>query len=265
MACEKRKILNNLLRQWQPGSIAVSSWLNEQGVYQQLVHEYEKNGWIQRIGRGAYIRAGDSVEWGSALHTIQNQLSLPVHVSAKSALQLQGYAHFLQMGGNPAIWLFGLPGTRLPGWFEQYNWGVDFFYITTNLFLGKKETGLTQKEQRGFSVNISSPERAIMEVLYLVPKQESFEEANLLMEGLSTLRPSLLQELLEQCNSVKVKRLFLYLAEKSGHSWINRLNIDGVNLGKGKRVIVKGGVFNSKYGITVPESDLENSERVDQL
>ena len=37
--------------------------------------------------------------------------------------------------------------------------------------------------------------------------------------GLNDLVPNQVQQLLEQCISVKVKRLFLYLAEKTNHSW----------------------------------------------
>ncbi len=38
------------------------------------------------------------------------------------------------------------------------------------------------------------------------------------MEGLTTLRPRLIQSLLEQCRSVKVKRLFTVLAEACNHA-----------------------------------------------
>ena len=79
-----------------------------------------------------------------------------------------------------------------------------------------------------------------------------FEGAQLLMEGLATLRPALVQELLESCRSVKVKRLFMHLAEKSGHPWVEELDRAKINFGKGKRVVVAGGRFDSKYGITVP-------------
>jgi hypothetical protein len=74
-----------------------------------------------------------------------------------------------------------------------------------------------------------------------------------LIQGLTTLRPKLVQVLLEQCNSVKVKRLFLYMSEKNDHSWLKSLNLSNVNLGSGKRVIIKYGVFNNKYNITVPK------------
>ncbi len=94
----------------------------------------------------------------------------------------------------------------------------------------------------------------MMELLYLVPGRESFEEAGLLMEGLATLRPDLVQSLLEQCTSVKVKRLFLYLSEQSGHLWLEEIHTARINMGRGKRVIYKGGRLDAKYGITVPTS-----------
>jgi Transcriptional regulator, AbiEi antitoxin, Type IV TA system/Transcriptional regulator, AbiEi antitoxin N-terminal domain len=260
MASETRSKLNRLLSAWPRGTIAVSRWLEAKGAYQQLVHEYEKSGWIQRIGQGAYVRAGDTVEWTGGLHAVQEQMGLPVHAGAKTALQMQGYAHFLPLGKGGIVSLFGAPATRLPAWFRQYGWGVEFHYTTTRLFAGGTETGLTKKELGPYVVTISAPERAIMEVLYLVPAQESFEEAGLLMEGLATLRPRLVQTLLEQCRSVKVKRLFMYLAETSNHAWVRKLELSKVNFGKGKRVIVKGGRFNAKYNITVPDSDFEGIE-----
>lgn len=40
--------------------------------YQQLVHEYE-NGWIRRIGQGAYVRVGGTVEWPGGLLPSRNK------------------------------------------------------------------------------------------------------------------------------------------------------------------------------------------------
>lgn len=251
MPSETRSKINRLLRAWPRGTVAVSRWLETQGAYQQLLYEYEKGGWIQRIGQGAYIHAGDSVEWTGGLHAVQAQMELPVHVGAKTALQLQGYAHFLPLGKGGRVSLFGAPETRLPAWFRQYDWGVELQYTTAALFEGETHGGLTKKEMGTYAVTLSAPERAIMEVLYLVPAEESFDEAQLLMEGLTTLRPRLIQTLLEQCRSVKVKRLFMYLAERSNHAWVQKLDPGKVDFGKGKRVIVKGGRFNAKYNITV--------------
>jgi predicted nucleotidyltransferase len=132
---------------------------------------------------------------------------------------------------------------------------VELRYSTTKLFAVDPGAGLTKQELGKFYVTISAPERAIMEVLYLVPAQESFEEAALLMEGLTTLRPRLVQSLLEQCRSVKVKRLFMFLAEACNHAWVKKLDLSKVNFGKGKRMIVKGGRFDPKYNLYVPRHD----------
>ena len=44
---------------------------------------------------------------------------------------------------------------------------------------------------------------------------------------------------LEECRSVKVKRLFLFMAEKARHAWFEALDLDRIDLGSGKRVIPK--------------------------
>ena len=79
------------------------------------------------------------------------------------------------------------------------------------------------------------------------------------MEGLTTLRPKLVQRLLEECKSVKVRRLFLFMAESSNHDWVKELNVEKIDLGSGKRVIVKNGVLDKKYKITVPKPDMKDS------
>ncbi len=257
MASESRSKLNRLLTAWPQGTVAVSRWLEAQGAYQQLVHEYEKSGWIQRVGHGAYVRAGGTVEWTGGLYALQEQLKLPIHAGAKTALQLQGYAHYLAMGKGGSVTLFGSSGTRLPAWFRNYDWGLELRYSTTKLFADDPKAGLSKKELATYAITVSAPERAMMEVLYLVPAEESFEEAGLLMEGLTTLRPRLVQSLLEQCRSVKVKRLFMVLAEACNHAWVRNLDLSKVDFGKGKRMIVKGGRLDAKYNITVPDTNVQ--------
>lgn len=245
--------INRLLKIWPRGTIAVYPWLRKHGIYRQLADRYQKTAWFQRIGRGAFTRLNDKVNWTGGLYAIQEQLKRPIHAAGKTALQIQGYAHFLPLGKQDIVTLFGNDGARLPAWFQEYDWEKRIRYKMTNLFPSDSDLGMTKREIGDYSIRLSTPERAIMEVLYLVPQEESFEEARLLMEGLTTLRPRLVQTLLEVCNSVKVKRLFLFLAEASNHSWVNKLDLSKVNLGKGKRVIVQGGHLDSKYQIIVPK------------
>ena len=249
--------LNQLLKIWPVHTIAVHSWLGTQEVYRQLVSTYRKGAWLKRIGQGAFVRFDENVDWTGALFALQEQMNLPVHAGGKTALFLKGYAHFLPMGKRPAVFLFGAHATKLPAWFQGHDWGVNIHYSMTNLFPLKGDCGFTTHDLESYSVRISAPERAIMEVLYLVPQKQSFEEAGLLMEGLTTLRPQFVQELLERCNSIKVKRLFLFMAMHYNHSWTDKLNLSKVDLGEGKRLIAKGGRYDKKYRITVPESFYE--------
>jgi hypothetical protein len=246
--------INQLLKAWSAGTVAVTPWLEKHGIYQQLVHEYEKTSWLCQVGQGAYAKAGDNVEWTGGLYAIQEQLKLPIHVGGKTALQMQGYAHFLPMGKDKVVSLFGLPDIKLPAWFKQYRWSIKVRYTTTNLFAGEADQGLTKKDMGSYRIKVSAPERAMMEVLYGVPLVDSYEEARLLMEGLTTLRPRMVQGLLEKCTSVKVKRLFMLLAENCKHAWVRKVDLSKVDFGKGKRALVKGGRFDSKYKITVPNT-----------
>ena len=237
---------------WPQKTIAVQSWLSQMGFDRQLVAAYEKTNWINRIGRGAFVRADDqNIDWTGGLYAIQKLKA--IHAAGKTALALHGYTHFLPLGRGAPVTLFGNPDVKLPAWFLQYDWGVSIRYFTTKLFCQHWTLGLTIKDCSTYSITLSSPERAILELLYLIPQAESFEEAKLLMEGLTTLRPDVMQSLLKICDSVKVKRLFMLLAERCEHAWLEELDLSQLNFGKGKRVIGEGGHFNSKYQISVPD------------
>lgn len=100
---------------------------------------------------------------------------------------------------------------------------------------------------------VSSPERALLELLDELPNSESFHQADMLVEGLRNLSPRKLHKLLDDCQSVKVKRLFFWFADRHNHSWLKQIDRDQVDLGKGKRMLVKDGRLDPKHLITVPE------------
>jgi hypothetical protein len=129
----------------------------------------------------------------------------------------------------------------------------------TSLFPVNNRDGFSEWKEREFSIRISSPERATMEMLYLVPEKVGFEESLLIMESLVTLRPESVQKLLEICRFVKVKRLFMYMAEKHRHPWVEKLDLSRIDFGRGKRRIVSGGELNPKYQITVPREQREGT------
>lgn len=249
--------INQLLLSQPPGVVLQSAWLTKQGYSLKLQERYRVGKWLESIGNGAMIRAGDSVGYEGALYALQTQSNSSVHPGGKTALSLLGKAHYLEMTAN-RITVFGERSEKLPAWFEKRDWGAKIDYHQTSFL--PASLGITAIELKNFALKISGAARALMECLYLAPKEQGINECYELMEGLNNLRPKEVQELLEKCRSVKVNRLFLYLAEKAGHGWFNQLNPQTVNLGSGKRLVERGGAYVAKYQITVPKELEENGK-----
>lgn len=250
MNTNSRDKLKRLLETHLPGTVYVAPWLEEHGISRDLQKHYRKSGWLETAGTGAFKRPGEQVTWQGGLYALQAQGGLAVHAGALTALALQGYAHYLRLGIE-AVFLFSPPKTSLPAWFRNYDWGQKIHHSKTSVL--PPGLALADYQAGAFSVKISTPERAFLECLYLSPDTVDLVECYQVMEGLTTLRPRLLQPLLETCGSIKVRRLFLYMADKAGHDWFKRLNVKQLDLGRGDRTITKGGVYVSRYGLTVPE------------
>ena len=249
MSTEKESKINTLLSSQPLGSVLCSSWLVDQGYSLDLQKRYKKSQWFDSIGTGALIRHADDVDYLGGIYALQTQLGLFVHPAAKTALSLLGKTHYLALSTKKAQ-LFGGSTESLPLWFKKRDWHLNIECKLTSFL--PPELGLVEIEHKNFKVKISSPARAVMECLYLAPKSQPLLEVFELMEGLNNLRPAAVQQLLEACTSVKIKRLFLYLADKAGHEWLSYIKLDRVDLGSGKRAIVSDGVYVSKYQITVP-------------
>ncbi|MGO8672926.1 MAG: type IV toxin-antitoxin system AbiEi family antitoxin domain-containing protein [Capsulimonadaceae bacterium] len=241
--------INKTLKAWPSGTVGLTIWLEQMGVSRQLLQHYQKTGWIESIGRGAFQRAGDSVEWLGGLYAIQQQAGLDIHVGARTALGMMGQAHYLELNAKVAQ-LFGPRGVTLPAWFANHGWGIRPELSRTDFL--PPQLGMVDVESKLFTVKASGAARALMEFLYLAHETFDLVEASQIMEGLGTLRPATVQQLLEACHSVKVKRLFVYMAERGGHPWLKHLDLTRVDMGRGKRQLAEGGVYVPKYEITIP-------------
>jgi hypothetical protein len=137
-------------------------------------------------------------------------------------------------------------------------------FKSEEILAGPSKKGEVTPEQASFiqlpwghwnwPLTVATPERAILELLDEVPNRETFHQADVLMEGLRNLSPRKLQTLLIDCRNIKVKRLFLWFAERHNHAWLPKLDRSSIELGKGKRMLVRGGKLDTKYNITVPEN-----------
>lgn len=241
--------IKNILDLVPRDTVLFSSWLAAQGIDRKEQTLYVRSGWLERIAHGVYKIAGSCPTLYGAVASYNNQLGKACHVGASSALDLRGYSHFVSMG-KPTAYLFTDKESRLPGWFGSLEWNMTVKYVTTSIFGG--DTGLEVYDYNGARLLISGPERAFMECLHLSPEQFSLLDSYYVMEMMTTLRPALVQQLLDKCTSIKVKRLFLYMAEKAGHSWFSALDLYKMDIGKGIRSFSDTGRFDNKYQIIIP-------------
>jgi hypothetical protein len=242
--------LKTVLQDWTPHTIATHAWLQQRGVSHDLAREYVNSGWLERLGPGTFKRPKDDVTWQGALFSLQTQLGLKVHVGALTALTTDGNSHYARPGGEP-VFLFSKTGTTLPKWFREHAWPAPINLTQTNLL--PPEMGLREIASEGFQLRASSAERAILEALHLAPNDIDLVELFQIVEGLRTLRPKLMQALLEACNSIKVKRLFLFLAQKASLPIIAHLDRKAISLGSGDRMLVPGGTYVAEFGLIVPK------------
>ena len=278
---QKRFKLNRLQRHLPDGLVADAAWLQQHGYSTSLRAKYAANGWLEQVARGVYRRPAaklaprrraQEMRWQQAVVSLQMLLGRPFTVGGRTALELQGFAHYLTTRAREAhLYSAGKP----PGW--TANLPLDarlVFHNAQKLFsdsvvaaakkvtgrnAGKNDVGplpgglmLQTWGDREWPLVLSSPERATLELLDEVPKSETFHQVDVLMEGLANLSPRRMQTLLEDCHNVKVKRLFFWFADRHQHAWLKAIDRRKIDLGKGKRMLVRGGRLDPTYHITVP-------------
>ncbi len=253
------RLLSPLLTDLPEGVAVPSAWLTERGISPQLVRKYVASGWLTPLAHGAYARPAPPVNWQGVVLALQRLAQRPVHVGGLSALNLHGLAHYLPLGGESRIHLWSHRGTiaRLPAWVMAIKIPQTLVLHAQRLFeMTTAQEGLANlpTRVRDWTLTVSSPERAILEVLSLVDETTAgFTHAAELFESLPALRPALVQQLLEGCLSVKVKRLFLFLSTRQDTPWSRKLKIDRIPIGHGKRLVTRGGRLDTRFSITVPE------------
>ncbi len=225
MSTEIPSKLNQLLQKLPKGAVATDAWLRDNGISNELKRRYIMSRWLEPVGRSACKRLGDSIDWPGAVWGAERQ-GITFHVGGKTALQLHGISHYIR--ANDVLILFKESNGTMPTWFSEVL-SVDRFRLINTKFLSSK-LGISEMSMAGLNFLASEPERAILEHLFLVGKTESFEEASLLTEMLTGLRPNLLQQLLESCRSVKTKRLLLFFGDYYHHSWLKKLDLKRIDI-----------------------------------
>jgi len=247
------------------GIIVPRKWFNEQKVPELKMSRHAidtmlNSNELYTISKGIYSRSGTQPTWETVLYSLQKYFGLDVVAGGLTALELLGYGHYANLNNVERIHLYCTQ--KLPKWIHEVLDDTEFIEHSNIELLGRGDTGTStfslaqfafSFKQKKVEIIISQPERALLEIISGVPKFISVEYVYQIMQGLTTLSPEKMQELLEHCHSIKMRRLFFWLADHFSYAWLKKIDRTKINLGSGNRVIVKGGKFDKKYGITVPE------------
>ena len=240
--------INQLVSSKYSRGVFFSEWLVSNGYSNQLIADYRKGGWLETVCRGVMKRPGTVLSALVVVGCYNEQISHSIRVAAHSALELAGYNHYVPMG-KPTL-MVAQHDKKMNAWtkFDGYDANIKVF--SSNMF---HTDNLVEYNREGITVSASSPEQAFMECLLHAPSQYAYMDLYYIMEQMTSLRADVVQLLLEECKNNRVKRLFLYMAEKAGHYWFDMLDIPKVDIGSGKLQLADGGVYIPKYKITIPK------------
>jgi predicted DNA-binding mobile mystery protein A len=254
--------LNDLFMIAPVGVVLLSSWLVEKGYGVDLLKRYRKSGWLKSIGIGANVLLNSKVDYLGALYTLQNHLNLDIHIGGRNDFSFFGKSHSLELDAKQIYLFTSSNSSILPRWFKKYDWKVEMAVHNTSFL--PPDIGLTHITIRGFRLKISGKARAIMECLYLAQNNEKLMECYELKNNMNNLNHVEVQELLENCNSIKVKKLFLYLAEKMNQGWFKYLDLSRIDLGRSTTICVKKGIFVEKFKMLVPKEWEGKNVKIDK-
>ena len=261
MNTEKTGKLQSVLNAVPNGYLVDAQWLTQNGIAYETFRDYVNRGWLPRVAQGVFQRpdgstiSDDSIDWRACLLSLQHIMKRELHMGGTSALAEQGYSHYLPFGQTPALWVYG---SDIPNWLAKLPLNRNVItrkptlFEDTSLGLMEGTAGNNVMTSNGWRLTTSTLERAILEAIDELPDDESFHNLDMTFEGLTTLRPRLLTELLKTCRKIKTKRLFFVFADKHTHAWNKQLDAANFDLGKGDRAFVKGGKMHPRYRIMVP-------------
>jgi Transcriptional regulator, AbiEi antitoxin, Type IV TA system/Transcriptional regulator, AbiEi antitoxin N-terminal domain len=194
--------------------------LAARGISADLAVHYVRAGWLTRLKRGVYGRPNDTLALHPSLLLLQRNLD-GLHVGGKSALDWYGVRQYVSQ--QPVLHLYGWSAGRLPEWFTKR---FPAEYHRKRVFKEKPDALLHigPFEKRSEAPLVSTPERALLELLSEVGVRQSMQEARELTESAYNLRADVLRELLQHCTSVKTVRLCLQLGRELSLPWAAKLD-----------------------------------------
>jgi len=234
------------------GQIVNRSWLKQQGFNRSAIDYFLRSGRLKAIYTGFYRKPGPSLKWQNIIYSF-SLLGYHSHVGHLSALNYHGYQEFVDFKEKETILIYS--DKKFPEWLNTIIKNGLITQLSHNPFNDFYTVGLIDVPfgTWDWPIKYSTPERAFIEYLVSLSTSEEIQAALLMLEAAFNFRPELVQDLLMNCKQVKAKRLFLWMAKKTNHNWYKYIDQKKINLGSGKRQIIKGGTLDKDFLITVPE------------
>ncbi|WP_434597173.1 type IV toxin-antitoxin system AbiEi family antitoxin domain-containing protein [Pseudomonas sp. R4-83] len=188
--------------------------LQKIGISNQRAANYAKSGWLTRVAHGVYALPNEPLGLPAALSYLSRNID-GLHIGGSSSL-------LTHTGQTLVLW--GDARLSLPRWFSErfgarytharlFDWSVSSVQCVT----------LMDASQALGGIQCSTPERALLEMLYEIGGKQSLEGARQIFSQVGALCPDTVGYLLKCCTSVKAVRLFLKWARETGV-----LNVDEV-------------------------------------
>ena len=110
--------LNRLQQELPEGLLVDAAWMEAHGYSSALRSQYVRAGWLDSPARRVYRRSRGPLTWQQVVVSLQAVLDLPLTVGGRTALEQEGYAHYLSAEmrevhlygpKRPPTWLASLP------------------------------------------------------------------------------------------------------------------------------------------------------------
>jgi transcriptional regulator with AbiEi antitoxin domain of type IV toxin-antitoxin system len=193
MAKRKKGKLNSLGHHLPEGLLVDAAWLSKKGYSTSLRSQYVAGGWLEQPARQVYRRPRGSLRWEQVVISLQTLLGYPLTVGGRTALEMQGYAHYLAHQ-TKEVHLYG--PVRPPTWLNKLRLGVRFLYHNSEKLFGDENVLRATKDlapsahpgcrtdpdsphgrlivqpsgQWDWPLTLSTPERAVLELLDELPE-----------------------------------------------------------------------------------------------
>ena len=249
MGYQNRDKLNRLHRLLPAGLVADAAWLTRMGYPSPLRSRYVGSGWLEPVTRGVFRRplympggTGTApLRWQHVVVSLQLVLERGIVVGGRTALELQGFGHYASSAPAGEVHLYGDDGS--PGWLGKLPLAAFVFHNARRLFpdeplgegVGRLRAALAEGAgdivygsltwrrpgEVEWPIVLSTPERAVLELLDELPERETFHQVDALMDGLGNLSPQRVDALLRGVPEREGPPPVL-LVRRTGRPWMAR-------------------------------------------